>query len=63
MAGITQVSVRTMLVVLLALVLQLWASAPLLAQTVIATVPVGRSPEAVAVNQKTDRIYVTNSLQ
>jgi len=61
MVGITQVSVRTMLVVLLALALQLWASTPLLAQTVIATVPVGRSPEAVAVNEKTNRIYVTNS--
>jgi YVTN family beta-propeller protein len=45
----------------LAVSLLLLPQAPVRAQTVTATVPLGTSPVAVAVNQATNKIYVANS--
>src|SRR6266498_2295623 len=42
------------------LILLLGASIPAYAQTVVATIPVEGGPLGVAVNEKTNRIYVAN---
>jgi len=51
-------TIASMLAMALALVLG--AAAPAYAQTVVATIPVGAGPSSVAVNARTNRIYVTN---
>jgi len=50
----------TVLVVVLLLALNPWFSGHALAQTVIATIPVGAGPIGVAVNPTTTRIYTAN---
>src|SRR6266540_3965632 len=52
--------IRMIPLTVLVLVALLWPSTGVLAQTVIATIPVGDSPNAVAVNPVTNRIYVAN---
>jgi len=51
-------TIASMLAMALALVLG--AAAPAYAQTVVATIPVGAGPSSVAVNPRTNRIYVAN---
>src|SRR5262249_10243894 len=50
----------TLLLGLVALVLLFWSSALVVAQTVVATIPVGSQPFGVAVNPTTNRVYVAN---
>jgi YVTN family beta-propeller protein len=53
---------RTIVInLMVALALLLGAAAPAYAQTVVATIPVGDEPRRVAVNEKTNRIYVANT--
>lgn len=47
-------------VLAMALALVLGAAGPAYAQTVVATIPVGAGPSSVAVNPRTNRIYVAN---
>src|SRR6266540_3996548 len=54
--------IRMIPLTVLVLVALLWPSTGVLAQTVIATIPVGDSPNAVAVNLKTNRVYVGNAV-